>query len=49
MQQEQNDEIDLLTFLTTIWDGKWKIFITTIATFTIGVLYAFHTPNLFLL
>ena len=45
MQQDQNDEIDLLTFLLTIWDGKWKIVITTIVTFTIGTLYTINIPN----
>ena len=34
----ENDEIDLIETLTSIWDGKWKIIATSIISFA---LYSF--------
>lgn len=45
MQKEQNDEIDLLSLIQTIWDGKWIIIIATILTTIIGILYIISIPS----
>ena len=40
-----NKEIDLLDLLKPIWDGKWKIIVTTIITTLICTVYAYQLPN----
>ncbi len=47
MQVDQNTEIDLFSFFQTIWDGKWKIIITTLFATTFGSIYILTTPNLY--
>ena len=47
MQSEQNDEIDILSLLTTIWQSKWKVIFSIILTFIAGVAYTFSVPNSF--
>lgn len=41
----QDDEIDLIEVFKTIWDGKSKIFITTIIFTILGITYYFTTPK----
>lgn len=47
MQVDQNIEIDLFSYFKTIWDGKWKIIITTLFATTFGYIYILTTPNLY--
>ena len=47
MNTEQNNEIDILSLLTTIWDGKWKIAVITIITSLISSFYLYSTPSSF--
>lgn len=41
------DEIDLLEFFETLWDGKWKIISTTFVAAIIGVVFSVVKPNSF--
>ncbi len=47
MPIKQNDEIDLILLLKTIWDGKWIIATTTMLTLISCVIFNFYTPNSF--
>jgi len=47
MNQIQNDEIDLFEFFETLWDGKWKIILTTFVAAVIGVVFSVVKPNSF--
>lgn len=43
----QDDEIDLLALLGTLWDGKWLIAAVTMAFTAIGVFYALIQPPVY--
>ena len=47
MPIKQEDEIDLILLLKTIWDGKWKIAATTMLTLISCVIFNFYNPNSF--
>lgn len=42
-----DDEIDLFEFFETLWDGKWKIILTTFVAAIIGVVFSVVKPNSF--
>ena len=42
-----DDEIDLFKFFETLWDGKWKIILTTFVAAIIGVVFSVVKPNSF--
>ena len=42
-----DDEIDLFEFFETLWDGKWKIILTTFVAAVIGVVFSVEKPNSF--
>jgi len=42
-----DDEIDLFEFFETIWDGKWKIILTTFIAAVMGVVFGAVKPNSF--
>jgi LPS O-antigen subunit length determinant protein (WzzB/FepE family) len=42
-----DDEIDLFELFETIWDGKWKIILTTFVAAIIGVVFSVVKPNSF--
>ena len=42
-----DDEIDLFEFFETLWDGKWKIILTTFVAALIGVVFSVVKPNSF--
>jgi len=42
-----DDEIDLFEFFETLWDGKWKIILTTFVAAIIAVVYSVVKPNSF--
>lgn len=39
-QRTDEDEIDLLALLGTLWDGRWRIAALTLAFTMIGIIYA---------
>ena len=45
MDKVQDDEIDLLSLIKTIWDGKWKIL--SIMAISLSSVFGFNTlvPN----
>ena len=43
----KDDEIDLFEFFETLWDGKWKIILTTSLAAIIGVVFSVVKPNYF--
>ena len=47
MNQVQDDEIDLFELFQTLWDGKWKIILTTFVAAIIGVVFSVVKPNSF--
>ena len=47
MNQVQDDEIDLFELFQTLWDGKWKIILTTFVAAIIGVVFSVVIPNSF--
>ena len=42
-----DDEIDLFEFFETLWDGKWKIILTTFVAALVGVVFSVVKPNSF--
>ena len=42
-----DDEIDLFEFFETLWDGKWKILLTTFVAAIFGVVFSVVKPNSF--
>ncbi|MDG2495422.1 MAG: Wzz/FepE/Etk N-terminal domain-containing protein [Alphaproteobacteria bacterium] len=42
-----DDEIDLVEFFETLWDGKWKIILTTFVAAIFGVVFSVVKPNSF--
>ena len=42
-----DDEIDLYDLFKTLWDGKWKILVTTFFSAAIGFVYSVSKPNYF--
>ena len=42
-----DDEIDLFEIFETLWDGKWKIILTTFVAAIIGVVFSVVKPNSF--
>jgi LPS O-antigen subunit length determinant protein (WzzB/FepE family) len=42
-----DDKIDLFEFFETLWDGKWKIILTTFVAAIIGVVVSVVKPNSF--
>jgi len=42
-----DDGIDLFEFFETLWDGKWKIILTTFVAAIIGVVFSVVKPNSF--
>ena len=42
-----DNEIDLFEFFETLWDGKWKIILTTFVAAVIGVVSSVVKPNSF--
>jgi len=42
-----DDEIDLYDLFKTLWDGKWKILVTTFFSAAIGFVYSVAKPNYF--
>jgi len=42
-----DDEIDFFEFFETLWDGKWKIILTTFVAAIIGVVFSVVKPNSF--
>ena len=42
-----DDEIDLFELFETIWDGKWKIIITTFVAAVMGIVFGAVKPNSF--
>lgn len=42
-----DDKIDLFEFFETLWDGKWKIILTTFVAAVIGVVFSVVKPNSF--
>ena len=47
MSQKYDDEIDLFELFETIWDGKWKIILTTFVAAVMGVVFVAVKPNSF--
>ena len=47
MSQTYDDEIDLFELFETIWDGKWKIILTTFVAAVMGVVFVAVKPNSF--
>ena len=47
MNQVQDDEIYLFELFQTLWDGKWKIILTTFVAAIIGVVFSVVKPNSF--
>ena len=47
MSQTYDDEIDLFELFQTIWDGKWKIILTTFIAAVMGVVFGAVKPNSF--
>ena len=43
--QQYNDEIDLADLVRSLWDGKWVVIGTTIATVMVGLIYLIITPK----
>src|SRR5690554_8152471 len=43
----QDDEIDLLALIGTLWDGKWLIAAVTVVFTAIGVFYALIQPPVY--
>ncbi len=41
----QDLEIDLFEFFETLWDGRWKIIVTTFVAALVGVAFSFVQPN----
>jgi LPS O-antigen subunit length determinant protein (WzzB/FepE family) len=42
-----DDEIDFFAFFEILWNGKWKIIITTFFAVLIGLVYSVYKPNSF--
>ena len=42
-----DDEIDLFEFFETLWNGKWKIILTTFVAALVGVVFSVVKPNSF--
>ena len=42
-----DEELDLFEFFEMLWDGKWKIILTTFVAAIIGVVYIVGKPNSF--
>ena len=42
-----DDEIDMFEFFETLWDGKWKIILTTFVAAVTGVVFSVVKPNSF--
>ena len=47
MSQTYDDEIDLFELFQTIWEGKWKIILTTFIAAVMGVVFVTVKPNSF--
>ncbi len=47
MTHEQDDEIDLLELLKTLWQGKWLIIASTLLSASIAVAVALNMPNIY--
>lgn len=47
VRQTDDDEIDLFELFETIWDGKWKIIITTFVAAVMGIVFGAVKPNSF--
>ena len=47
MRPTYDDELDLFEFFKTLWDGKWKIILTTFVAAVIGVVFSVVKPNSF--
>ncbi|MCL6263654.1 Wzz/FepE/Etk N-terminal domain-containing protein [Craterilacuibacter sp. RT1T] len=47
MTHEQDDEIDLLELLKTLWQGKWLIIASTLLSAAIAVAVALNMPNIY--
>ena len=47
MNQVQNDEIDLLSIIETLWEDRWKIIVFIFISLMAGISYVSFTPNSF--